>query len=478
MDDRKKQIPPGTADLSKPLPQTELESELLRLQKENSYLNAIIDNSYDAIYITDGNGKPIRFNQAYSDMSGLIFDDVKDLATALQTEGRFVSKAATPIALLEKRAVTLEQTLFRTGRKVMVTSKPVLNEAGEVAFVILNIRDISELEALKRNLSEEDQRVSRYMAKLDLLRERVLAQTQLIARDVAMLDVLEMAQKVAKTDSTVLLTGETGVGKEEVAKYIHCNSNRSEKIFITINCGAIPESLIESELFGYEEGAFTGAKSKGKMGLFEAANDGTIFLDEIGELPLEMQVKLLRVLQEQEIKRVGGIKPIKINVRVIAATNRDLMQMVHNGTFRIDLYYRISVIPIEIPPLRKRKDDIMPLAHCFLDEQNLKYGYSKSFAEKTKKTLLAYDWPGNVRELRNVVEREIVSDKFSIPEGGTILSELLEQIEYSYMEKAYEKFGNVRDAAEALGFKRSTFAQRMKMLKDKYEVNTLGEKNV
>ena len=223
-----------------------------------------------------------------------------------------------------------------------------------------------------------------------------------------MLNVLQMIDRVRKLDTTVLLTGETGVGKDKIASYIVRGSNRSAERFIKVNCGAIPSTLIESELFGYERGAFTGANKEGKMGLFEVADKGTIFLDEVGELPPDMQVKLLRVLQEQEIERIGSNKPIKVDVRVIAATNRNLLEMMREKTFRADLFYRLNVFPVTIPPLRERKDDIIPLAEQFLTDLNHKYGMEKRLTDAAKDVLLEYRWPGNVRELKNVVERSMI----------------------------------------------------------------------
>lgn len=279
------------------------------------------------------------------------------------------------------------------------------------------------------------------------------------------------------------------MGKEEVAKYIHKNSKRCNKHFIKVNCGAIPENLIESELFGYEKGAFTGANKEGKIGLFEVADEGTIFLDEVGELPLDMQVKLLRVLQEKEIERVGGVKPIKIDVRILAATNRNLEEMVSKKLFREDLYYRLNVVPIEIPPLRERKKDIVPLVEHFLSELNKKYNLSKRFTSVAMQSLLQYNWPGNVRELKNIVERVVIMSsndvilKSDLPINNTFnlleeeigsideevnLKEIVERFELKFINKAFENYKNVRDAAKYLGMDPSTFVRKRKKYTDKY----------
>ena len=297
---------------------------------------------------------------------------------------------------------------------------------------------------------------------------------------------LMRADCVARIDSTVVLSGESGVGKEVFAKYIRDNSRRKDAPYVRVNCGAIPESLIESELFGYEKGAFTGANKNGKIGLFEMANKGTIFLDEIGELPLSMQVKLLRVLQEQEIERIGSAKPTKIDVRVIAATNRKLEKMIEEKTFREDLYYRLMVFPINIPSLRERRRDIQPLAEYFLKELNEKYKEKKHFSENCIMILENYQWPGNVRELKNIVERafiiskddEITTESIPITDANTHmnkyqknkeklavdtdkpLEEAIRELEIIYMDKAFKKYGNVRDAAESLGMSASTFVRK------------------
>lgn len=297
-----------------------------------------------------------------------------------------------------------------------------------------------------------------------------------------------MIDRVAPLDTTVILFGETGVGKEVFAKYIYQHSARKNKPFIKVNCGAIPANLVESELFGYEKGAFTGADKNGKMGLFELANTGTIFLDEVGELPLDMQVKLLRVLQEQEFERIGGRKPVKVDVRVLAATNRDLEEMVKQKTFRQDLYYRLMIFPVHIPPLRERPDDILPLAQLFLQTLNRKYDFKKYLSPLSAKMMQDYSWPGNIRELRNIIERAVIISNedeigpdalhlFTVEDRPETKSRVLdpvkdlktamEELELEYINHAYEKYGNVREAAESLGMTPSTFVRkRQKYTKD------------
>jgi len=307
--------------------------------------------------------------------------------------------------------------------------------------------------------------------------ERVIYQSSEMAR------LMEDVQSVAPLDSTVLITGESGVGKEVIARRIHQLSSRSTGSFVPINCGAIPEHLIESELFGNEKGAFTGADSK-RIGLFEQANQGTVFLDEISELPYSMQVKLLRVLQEREVFRVGSTMPIKIDVRVIAATNKNLRKMVRKMTFREDLFYRLHVVPISIPALRIRKEDIAPLAVNFLEEFNQKIGRRKGISTNALNVLESYQWPGNIRELRNVIERLVIISRedeitekdayrvlweddsneqgFITIKGIMPLKQAVDETEKQLIELADKRFGTATDAAKALDVSISTVSRRMK----------------
>jgi len=285
-------------------------------------------------------------------------------------------------------------------------------------------------------------------------------------------------------DSTVLLVGESGVGKEVFAQAIHEFSQRKNEPFIRVNCGALPESLIESELFGYEKGAFTGADQKGKPGMFEMAHKGSIFLDEITELPYNMQVKLLRVLQEKEIMRVGGTRTIPVDVRIIVATNQNMKELVKNQKFREDLYYRLYVVPIDIPPLRKRIADIIPLAIHFLKEFNRMYGLEKSINRDALHMLEGYSWPGNVRELQNVIERLVVKTRADsigtqdvipnlfkeepiVRENKAVvldimpLKEAAEEVENQLISLALKKYGTAARVAKILGVSPATVSRRM-----------------
>jgi transcriptional regulator with PAS, ATPase and Fis domain len=310
-----------------------------------------------------------------------------------------------------------------------------------------------------------------------------------VAGSAEMQQVIELAMRVARTDSTILVRGESGVGKEVLTRIIHRNSTRKNKSLMKINCAAIPENLLESELFGYEPGAFTGATKKGKVGLIELANQGTLFLDEIGEMPLTLQAKLLQVIQERTFYRVDGTKAIAVDIRIITATNRELEKLVEEKKFREDLFYRLNVIPITIPPLRERKGDIVPLVGRFLDKFNKKYQMDKKISNDAFGYLLRYRWPGNIRELENMVEQLVVitpvdliepqhlpgyihnlpnpidkHDKVTVP-GVVSLSEAMEEVEKQLFLSAYEHCKNTYQTAKILGVSQPTVVRKLKKYK-------------
>ena len=443
-------------------------------------ISDILNSSYDGIYITDGQANTIMVNKAYERIAGikveeLIGRNMKDLVN----EG-YISRSATLLVLQDRKVITIEQN-FKTGKKALVTSTPVFSCAGDITMVVTNVRDITELYELKEKLDEKENLTKKYSLELEAMKIELLKNNDLIAVDKKMLDIIQMAIRVAPIDTTVLITGETGVGKEEIAKLIYINSNRQTKQFIKVNCGSIPKTLIEAELFGYERGAFTGASKDGKLGLFEVADGGTIFLDEIGELPLDMQVKLLRVLQDGQFTRVGGIEEITVDVRILAATNRNLEEMVEEKLFREDLYYRLNIVPITIPPLRDRRDDIIPLIHYFLNKLNNKYKFRKTISSEALKTLYSFEWKGNVRELRNIIERIMVMSEKDIINKSDLpksilawdrannvideneivpLKQALNKVEKHLLKVAFDTYGNVRDAAKALEIDPATFVRK------------------
>lgn len=475
----------------------ELYEELIKTKQLCEKLDSIIENSTDGIFITDNKLKALKINQAYESITGINRQDMIGKSAMLLVDNNTVSVSAAAITINTKKKVTLEQTICQTGKKVLISSNPVFDDSGEVEMVVCNIRDITDLVSLKDKLVVNEEIAQKYQTELEVMKSQIEEHDEIIAQDKKMLDTIYIAKKVAMVDAPVFLSGETGVGKEEIAKFIHNNSRRAKEHFIKINCGAIPENLLESELFGYENGAFTGARQGGKPGLFEFANKGTIFLDEIGELPLDMQVKLLRVLQESEVERIGSLRPIKIDVRVISATNRDLEEMMRKKLFRQDLYYRINVVPITIPPLRERRADIVPLANLFLRGINAKYHLNKKISNSAFQLLLDYPWAGNVRELKNIIERAMIMSRDDyitdedfcgimkpLPimvkeslEKEINLNEILEKMELDYIDRAYDKYHNVRTAAKYLGMKPSTFVRKRKEYRFKYDCDFEKEKN-
>lgn len=457
------------------------------VQEANERLDAIIEHSFDGIYITDGRAKTIKINKAYETITGLKREDVIGRNMEGLENENVISVSGSLMAIREKRVVTLEQE-FKTGKKAVITSSPIYDKEGRIIMVVTNVRDLTEIYHLREEMGRKEQEEEKLLQKLQHAQGDLFG-SQMVAQDKNTLEALFWADKVSGLDATVMLLGETGVGKEEFARYIFQNSRRRSGSFIKVNCGAIPANLLESELFGYEKGAFTGASKNGKIGLFELADKGTIFLDEIGELPLDMQVKFLRVVQEQEVERIGGSKPIKIDVRIVAATNRNLEEMVKQKSFREDLFYRLMVFPIHIPPLRERRKDIEPLAQLFLGQLNKKYGFRKEFTFEALELLKEYQWPGNIRELKNLVERAVIisSEDLIGPESIPVetgdsspkakrqkqkkdtyidLKSELHRIELQYMEQAYKTFGNVRDAALSLGMTAPTFVRKRKQYKE------------
>lgn len=443
---------------------------------------SILDGLYDGLFITDGNADTILINRAYQAISGLSPEDVLGKNMRDIVANGLIDQSGTLAALEKRGTVTLEQT-FRTDKTALITSTPHFDDSGNITMVITIVRDITELSRLQREFQRSREQ---HRLEADFFRRNRQFADRLVYSDPKSKACMDLARRVAPLDTTVLLLGETGVGKEQVARLIYENSSRTDRGFISVNCGAIPASLIESELFGYERGAFTGANKEGKKGVFESADKGTIFLDEIGELPLGMQVHLLRVMQNMEVTRVGSVKPIPVDVRIIAATNRNLQEMVLEKTFREDLFYRLNVVSINIPPLRERPGDIFPLVDSFLRQANKKYRYDKQFSSSAMNYLLEYNWPGNVRELKNVVEQAVIlsteneiqpSDlsiyraetaiegTIDIPGVQVDLKTGLERLEYKYIARAYERYGTARAAAASLGMDDSTYTRKFRKYK-------------
>jgi PAS domain S-box-containing protein len=372
-------------------------------------LEAIVDSIYDEVLVVDSSGKILRVsNRSTHNLWGVNPQTViGENILELEVKGWF-KPSVTRKVIEEKRKVSIVQH-NRFGRKILAVGNPIFNHKKKLERIVIASRDITEISKLEKELEEAKTLKEQYRKEVDILRKVQQGNARsIIYQSKKMKDLMFEVERVAQVESTVTIYGESGAGKELIAQSIHQLSPRSEKAFIRINCGSIPEQLLESELFGYEKGAFTGALHQGKKGLFELANEGTLFLDEIGELPLNLQVKLLRAIQEREIMKIGGSKPIPINIRIITATNKNLEEMVNSGTFREDLFYRIHVIPLFVPPLRERIEDIEPLVYHFLEHYNERFSSRMCFSEDALEMLKAYHWPGNIRQLRNVTERAMV----------------------------------------------------------------------
>ena len=455
------------------------------LKRINSYiyeLKEVIKSSFDGIYVTDCNGTTLMVNNAHERISGIDKSYLLNRKINEMVEEGIFSGFITNRVVEEKRPITILQEVGDTQKNLLITGNPVYNRQNEIVKVVTNVRDVTELINLQKELKATKAIVEKYKGELlstpDL--NRVV-----VDKGSKFAEVLYLAKKVAAKDSTVLILGETGVGKEVVARYIFNNSGRNEKNYLKINCGAIPVNLLESELFGYVRGAFTGADANGKLGLFEIANNGTLFLDEIGELPLHLQASLLRVLQDGEVTRIGDTKSRKVNVRIIAATNRNLKCMMKKGEFRSDLYYRLNVVSITIPPLRERKDEIPALVEDTVVRLNEKYNEKKVVTDGFIKSLLEKDWPGNIRELENYVEKyfviaddDIIDDpcanrkyqevknSMNILDEDKIIpmQEAIERVEREQIMKAMKLGKSTYKAAELLGMSQSTFFRRYRKL--------------
>ncbi|MEW9675584.1 sigma 54-interacting transcriptional regulator [Lentibacillus sp. L22] len=457
---------------------SKLEDENKELKDVNRELDAIIENSYDGIYITDRDGVTLKTNSAIERITSIPKEYyIGKNVDALIKRG-ILENSVTHVVVKEGRTISVVQKNY-AGKETLITGTPVFNEKGTVDKVVTNIRDLSDLNELQAELSKVNELNDKYKQEINRLKNKPDQPDGLIVDSRQMKRIFETAERVANIDATVLILGETGVGKDVLAQYIFNHSIRSKGgDFIKINCGAIPPDLLESELFGYEKGAFTGANQKGKPGMFEIADKGMLFLDEIGELPLALQVKLLRVIQEGDIQKIGGTNPKKVDVRIIAATNQNLLEKVKQGDFREDLYYRLNVIPFTLPSLKERKDDILSLAQLFLMQTNEKYGMTKQLGYELKDFFYSYHWPGNIRELSNLIERLVVTtpdevididnlpseydDATNVKMDSTVpLRYAVETTEKKVLSHAVEKYKSSYEIAKALEISQPTVVRKL-----------------
>ncbi len=404
--------------------------------------DTILDTIHDDILIADGSGRVIRLSPTFEEVYGLEKEKaIGRTVYELEKEGYFRPSIVAKVIETGKK-VTMRQKNNRE-RDIVATATPIFDKQGRIKFIVSFSRDITEMLELQKQYSKLESEIEKYKAELDALRKGNGFAEGVAGRSPQLESILQTIQRVADFDANILFLGPSGVGKTMFAKIVHQSSWRKDGPFVDINCAAIPENLLESELFGYEKGSFTGAGAEGKVGLIELADGGTLLLDEISEMSLSLQAKLLKVIQDKTFVRVGGTQKIKVDFRLITASNRDLEKMSDEGNFRKDLFYRLNVVKIEIPPLAQRKDDIVPILQHFLHKMNSKYGLHKTFHPMACEALLSYSWPGNVRELENVVERACMTS-----EGEEILvkhlpAELLkiQNIPYDHSDLEVEEQG-------------------------------------
>lgn len=466
----------------------EMAMEIQYVKDLNADLNAILTSMYDGILVVDEKGTILRYSDNFitefadTEMKELIGENIFDLD--------YISEIGASVAKLviqrQTKASIVQQE--KDGSNKMAIGNPVFDAAGHLHRIVIATRDITETTKLKDELEETKRLTKEYKRQIENYKSKEQFDQKIIYCSTKMDRVMKKIEKLMEFDSTVLLQGESGVGKDLIAQTIHRTGKRSDGPFLALNCGAIPEELLESELFGYVKGAFTGADQKGKLGYFEKADGGVLFLDEISELPPRLQVKLLRVLQEREITRIGSTQSVPVDVQIITATNKDLKKLVQEGRFREDLFYRINVIPIVIPPLRERPEDIPLLAYHFLAKLNERYEKNYHLSPEALSLLEAYKWPGNVRELQNLIERfvvfadeDVITADFISPfmhfsQNGKAqpivtdiipLKEAKELVEEQLISLAMKKYKTTSEAAKALEVNQSTVSRKYQKILQK-----------
>lgn len=444
----------------------------------------VVDGLDDSIFITDNEGNVLYINPAYTKNTGISPDrvvghNIYDLIN----KDKLYTGGAIPDVLQTKKTAFRLSTTYGTGKPLIgfASGTPIFNEKGELHQVIACSRPIVTLGALKEDFTTFVREVQEMNPKKSCAESEKNLSEDMIGKETTLANIWTLISHVAPSDATVLITGESGAGKEVIADEIFKNSNRNKNPFVKINCAAIPAHLLESELFGYEKGAFSGANAKGKPGLFELANHGTLMLDEIGDMPMDLQVKLLRAIQQQEITRIGGSKPIKLDIRFLALTNSNLKEKIENGTFRQDLYYRLNVIPIYVPPLRERIADIEALSNRFIEIFSEKYNRPFALTEQQMNYFRQYNWPGNIRELENIIEYLVLCSSSIGQVDNSVITSLLNiskeqepittdmdfnsavaQFEKNLLESTLKTSANLREAGKKLNINASTISRKIK----------------
>ncbi|HBG0130211.1 TPA: sigma 54-interacting transcriptional regulator, partial [Clostridioides difficile] len=369
----------------------------------------ILEASHDEICVSDDKGIIIYCNKAFEENYGLKKEDILGKNVSFLEDSGYSTKSPIPIVLKTKTKFSLEQDT-QTGKKLIITATPIFDENGNLEFTVENCRDITELNNIKNKLEDTKKQVKKYKSEVETLYRTALRIEDTVIMDgIVMRPIINTVNHVSKTDVSVLLLGESGTGKSSLARYIHHNSNRSNGPFITINCATISPQLLESELFGYTSGAFTGASTKGKVGLVELANGGTLFLDEIGDIPQNLQAKFLQLIQDRTFTPVGSLKNKKVDIRIISATNVDLVSKVKEKKFREDLYYRLNVIEIKLPPLRERRDNLVEIIKYYFNRYSSDFNLNKTISKEAMDAIANYRFPGNIRELQNIIQKILLT---------------------------------------------------------------------
>jgi PAS domain S-box-containing protein len=463
----------GSVSNFQKMQQFEQSAQQLESYKElNKQLETIIKSSSDGIFVYNSEGNVIRVNKASEKLNGFTNRDVIGLHyTELQKNG-IIDTSIMPEVLETRRRVSILSTAKRTDKILLITGTPVFGDSGEISMIVVNERDMTQLNAITEELEDTRMITERYKEALSEIKLLELRNQEIIAESHGMQQVMRVGLKYAKlADSNILILGESGTGKGLLAKFIHQNSPRNKKPMIEINCAALPESLLEAELFGYEKGAFTGAREEGKAGLFELAHEGMLFLDEIGDLPLSTQAKLLKFLDNHTITRLGSTKPRRVDCIIIAATNRDLVALVKDKKFRQDLFFRLNTFTIQIPPLRKRPDDIFELVHFLLDKFNKKYGFKRKISPTALKKIKSYSFPGNVRELENILKMALVSSETNTIDDSILMTFADSKDLHPEINK--EKTAGIMFHDKALGYEKDILKRAMKQCKNTREMAKL-----